>query len=92
MNEQQWIEKLEQEGFKEVRVCPINVPNNFLDTHTHEQATAHVILEGELTLVDEKGTQTLRPGDFFEIPAGTTHTAEWGPSGCRFIVGIKEAQ
>lgn len=83
--EQEWIKKLEQEGFREIRICPI--PRD-AGEHTHDQHTVHVILEGELTIEDQEGTKTFRPGDRVEFPAGTTHKASG--TGGSMIVGVKE--
>lgn len=89
MNEKQWIEQLTKEGYKNVAVCP-NGPNTEFPEHTHEQQTAHVILTGELMLVGKDGMKTMKLGERFDIPAGTTHTATCGPDGCTFVVGFKD--
>ncbi|MBI3256066.1 MAG: cupin domain-containing protein [Candidatus Andersenbacteria bacterium] len=89
MTHQEWIEKLTQEGYKEITVCP-NAPNATFPEHTHHEPTVHIILEGEFTLTEKGRSITHKVGDRFEIPAGTAHTAMCGPTGCTFIVGIKE--
>lgn len=89
MYEQEWVDKLEKEGYKHVAVVQ-NGPNSLFPEHTHEEHTVHVILEGELTLIEEDGNKTLKKDDRFEIPAGTTHSAKCGPEGCTFVVGVKK--
>jgi quercetin dioxygenase-like cupin family protein len=43
--------------------------------HTHPGLEMTYILEGEFTLsVDGRADQTLKPGDWFEVPAGVTHS------------------
>ena len=49
----------------------------------------HVILEGELTLLEKDGNKILKKGDKFEIPAGTTHSAKAGTEDFKMIVGVK---
>lgn len=89
MNEQAWMEKLEQEGFTDVRVCPIE-PGVDSGEHTHDKHTVHVILNGELIITDHGATKTFRPGDRVEFPAGTTHKARGGSNRGRMIVGVEE--
>ncbi|HYF10213.1 MAG TPA: cupin domain-containing protein [Candidatus Paceibacterota bacterium] len=88
MNEKDWVAELEREGYTQVAVCA-NGPDTDFGEHTHEEHTIHVILEGELTLTDETGSETLKRGQRFEIPAGTKHHAKCGPDGCTFVVGVK---
>lgn len=89
MDEQEWIQTLETEGFKQVAVC-VSVPRTDFPQHTHEHKTVHVILKGSITLEDEKGPLVLKKGERFEIPAGTIHRAYCGEEGCTFVVGTKE--
>ena len=88
MTDQEWIQQLEEEGYKELHVVPFE-PNAVVGEHTHDQATLHVILEGDMTLTDKDGEMQLYAGDRFEIPAGTVHSAKSGPNGCKFIAGVK---
>lgn len=86
MTEQEWIDALRAEGYANVSVA--NLEDNFDDTHTHDVKTVHVILLGSLTLIENGVSTTLLPGQRFEIPAGTTHTAKTGPEGCRMVVAF----
>lgn len=89
MDEHQWIEKLKAEGWQNVQVCP-NEANKTFEEHTHDQKTVHVILKGEIDLIEGEEVVTLKEGDYYEIPAGTTHVAKSGPEGVSFIVGFQE--
>lgn len=89
MNEQEWIEKLKKEGFKDINVCP-NGPNTDFGEHTHHKHTVHVILKGELIILDKGKVTTMKQWDRFEFPAGTKHSTKTGSTGCTFIVGVKE--
>lgn len=61
--------------------------NAFYPEHTHETATAHIILRGEMTLTMNSETQTYRAGERCDMPAGAVHSAKMGPQGCRYLIG-----
>ena len=82
------IKKLENEGYRDIHVRPF-APDTEFPKHTHDMTTVHIILEGELTLIENGENKILKKGERFEIPAGTTHSAKCGPKGCTFIVGVK---
>lgn len=89
MTEQEWIEQLKKEGFKNFNVV-INEPDTDFGEHTHATQTVHIILDGALALFEKNGTTVvMEAGDRFDIPAGTTHSAKCGSNGCKFIVGEK---
>lgn len=88
MTEEQWIKKLEEEGYSDLAVHVFE-PNQAFGDHTHEKATIHIILKGGMILTDKNGETILKQGDRFEIPAGTTHSALCNPEGCTFIAGVK---
>lgn len=84
-----WVMKLEKEGYQNVQVCDVGKPDMEFGVHTHEQHTVHVLLLGDLTLIEGSQKEMLHQGDRFEIPAGTTHNALCGAQGCVFVVGVK---
>lgn len=88
MNEEEVKAKLTEEGFTDVYVWE-DKANAKYPEHTHEKLTAHIVLQGEITLTDKNGSKTLKAGERFDIPAGTTHSAECGPEGCKYVVGEK---
>jgi quercetin dioxygenase-like cupin family protein len=88
MTEDEWIKKLEEEGYTKIAVHTFEANQTFGD-HTHDQQTIHIILKGGMTLTDKTVDTILKTGDRFEIPAGTTHSAVFGPEGCTFIAGVK---
>jgi len=88
MNEQKAIEKLKQEGFTQVYTHE-DAPNAYNPNHTHESLTAHIIIEGEMTLTMNNETKTYKVGDRVDVPAKATHSAKMGPKGCRYIIGEK---
>jgi quercetin dioxygenase-like cupin family protein len=82
-------QQLRQEGFRRVYVWE-DGPDAFYSDHTHPVDTAHIIVEGEMTLTCGGSTITYfageRPPD---VPAGAVHAARMGPRGCRYVIGEK---
>jgi quercetin dioxygenase-like cupin family protein len=86
MNERDAIELLEREGFGHVYVWS-DGPHARYPDHTHPTISAHLILEGEMTLTQGGKTTTYRAGERADVPAGAVHSARMGPQGCRYVVG-----
>ena len=86
MNEKEWETRLCQEGFSQVFVWQ-DGPNTSYPDHTHPATTAHIILEGELTLTSEGKSQTFKSGERCDVPANTIHSAQMGSRGCTYMVG-----
>jgi mannose-6-phosphate isomerase-like protein (cupin superfamily) len=79
-------EQLRSEGFVHTYVWQDGPHANYPD-HTHPTETAHIILEGEMTLTTGGASQTFRAGDRCDVPAGAVHSARMGPLGCRYLIG-----
>jgi quercetin dioxygenase-like cupin family protein len=86
MSETEFTKQLVREGFRHTYVWQ-DAPNTNYPEHTHATDTAHVILQGEMTLTIEGQTQTYRVGERRDVPAGTLHAARMGPAGCRYLIG-----
>ena len=82
MNEEQLARRLREEGFPRTFVWQ-DGPQAFYLEHTHASETAHIVLEGEMTLTMDAQTPTFRAGE----PAGAVHAARMGPAGCRYLIG-----
>jgi quercetin dioxygenase-like cupin family protein len=80
--------QLANEGFEHTFIWQ-DGPHAFYPDHTHAGLTAHIILDGEMTLAMEGHSRTFRRGERCDVPAGTVHSAQMGPSGCRYLVGEK---
>jgi mannose-6-phosphate isomerase-like protein (cupin superfamily) len=79
--------QLRDEGFRRAYVWE-DTANTFYADHTHEVDTAHIILEGEMTLTRDGRSQTYRAGERPpDVPAGAVHSARIGPKGCRYLIG-----
>jgi quercetin dioxygenase-like cupin family protein len=88
LNESRLKQRLEAEGFSQTFVWQ-DRPHTFYPDHTHAGLTAHIILDGEMTLTMNGESHTYAVGDRCDVPAGATHSARMGPSGCRYLVGEK---
>jgi uncharacterized protein YndB with AHSA1/START domain len=82
------MQNLENAGYKQLQICPLP-PHQDLDAHTHDIKTAHIILSGQLTIIDQQNnTQVYQTDDRVDFPAKTTHKAIGGPEGGYMIVGF----
>ena len=88
MNEKELEKTLRDEGFSGI-FTHRDSPNAYYTEHTHSGVTAHIVLEGEITLSAEGNTKMYRTGERFDVPAGAVHSARVGPSGCRYMIGEK---
>jgi quercetin dioxygenase-like cupin family protein len=86
MNERKITRTLQQEGFRQTYVWQ-DAPNAAYPDHTHPTGTAHIILNGEMTLTMDGRSHTYRAGERCDVPSGAVHSARTGPSGCRYLVG-----
>lgn len=86
MDEKELAEGLKREGFYHTFVWE-DGPGTSYSAHTHETETAHVILDGEMTLTMDGCTATYHAGDRCDVPAGVVHSAKMGPQGCRYLIG-----
>lgn len=80
--------KLHREGFGHTYIWQ-DGPDQRYAEHTHAVETAHIILEGEMTLTMDGQSTTYRAGERCDVPAGTVHAARMGPAGCRYLIGEK---
>ena len=80
------IHQLKDEGFGRVFVWR-DGPGAVYPDHTHPGKTAHVVLEGEITITSAGQTVTYRQGDRFDVPANQVHRARAGSRGCVYVVG-----
>ena len=81
-------QQLHGEGFLNTYVWQ-DGPNAFYADHTHAAETAHIILDGEMTLTQGDATRTFHAGERCDVPAGAVHSAKMGPRGCRYLIGEK---
>jgi quercetin dioxygenase-like cupin family protein len=86
MDEHELTEQLEREGFGHTFVWH-DRPNASYPEHTHNTETAHIILNGEMTLTMYGRAITYREGERCDVPAGAIHSAKMGPEGCRYLIG-----
>lgn len=90
MDEQALIQALIEEGYSDVKVCPLP-PNEELPNHTHDEHTVQIVLEGELKITNPDGSVFFyKKGDRVEFPPGTVHTGR-GTDGGRMINGVMKS-
>lgn len=80
--------QLQSEGFGHTFVWRDRT-HAFYPDHAHQTETAHVILEGEMTLTMGGDAHTYRSGERCDVPAGSVHSVRMGPAGCRYLIGEK---
>ena len=78
--------QLHAEGFVHTYVWQ-DGPHAHYSDHNHATETAHVILDGQMTLTMDGRSVTYNAGDRVDVPAGAVHSALMGPGGCRYLVG-----
>ena len=89
MNEKEWIKKLKEEGFNNLFIWT-DKPHEYYMPHKHNQLSAHVIIEGGMTVkTKRKGKMVLKEGDRFDVLSGEAHEVWIGKDGCKYIVGRK---
>lgn len=88
MTESECRKLLQNEGFTRTFVWQ-DGPGAYYPDHTHSSLTAHLILEGEMTLTTPGETRTFKTGERADVPAGAVHSARMGPQGCKYVVGEK---
>jgi quercetin dioxygenase-like cupin family protein len=88
IDEKGFREQLRRQGFSRVYVWQDGA-GAFYPDHTHDGLTAHMILDGEMTLTMRGESKTYRTGDRCDVPADALHAARMGPEGCRYMIGEK---
>jgi mannose-6-phosphate isomerase-like protein (cupin superfamily) len=78
--------QLRAEGFRHTYVWQ-DGPEASHSDHTHTSETAHVILDGEMTLRTDGRETTYGVGQRCDVPADAVHAARMGPRGCRYLIG-----
>lgn len=88
MSEKELEEQLRSEGFSGIFVHRDSA-GAFYPDHTHSGITAHIVLEGEITVTSQGQTITYKSGERFDVPSGEVHSAQIGSHGCRYMIGEK---
>jgi hypothetical protein len=78
--------QLQSEGFSHTFVWQ-DGPNASYPDHRHVGLTAHIILDGEMTLTMNGESKIYRVGERCDVGAGEVHSAKMGPKGCRYLIG-----
>lgn len=86
MTEAEAKQTLVREGFAEVYVWE-DGPGAVYGDHTHATLSAHIVVRGDITLVQGCVATTYGPGERVDVPAGAVHSARVGPRGYRYVIG-----
>ncbi len=86
MTAEEAVTRLKGEGFAKVYVWK-DAPFSTYATHTHQSASAHIIISGEITIEMDGSAKTYKRGDRIDVPAGKPHSARIGPKGCVYVIG-----
>lgn len=80
--------QLRSEGFRRTYIWQDSAHTHY-PAHTHASLTAHIILDGEMTLTVAGESRTYHTGERCDVAAGAVHAARMGPRGCRYLIGEK---
>jgi len=86
MEDKDLAQQLIQEGYVHLYVWE-DGPNVDYPEHQHRAESAHIILNGEMSMTLNGETKIYRAGERFDLPAGVRHSAKTGPHGCRYLIG-----
>jgi hypothetical protein len=64
-------------------------PGPLKELHTHDQSQLVLVLSGKFIMINERGFTAYGPGDWYENLAGTLHTEQFGPQGCKVLLAKK---
>jgi len=88
MTEQQAEQQLKDEGFINIYVWQ-DGPSTYFSDRKHKTDSAHIILEGDISVTLKENTEIYKRGDRFDVQAGEEYSARSGSVGCRCITGEK---
>jgi quercetin dioxygenase-like cupin family protein len=73
-------------GYETVMGIAEIAPNVDIGKHSHPGIESGYLMEGEAVLVVEgQPDKPMKPGDSYQISAGTVHTARSGPKGAKVL-------
>jgi len=86
--EKEVTQELLEEGFDSVYAWG-DAPGSIHPEHEHPFLSAHIILEGQITIFIDGKEKVYKEGERFDIPARVMHRAKVGPRGCKYVIGEK---
>lgn len=88
MTGEEFKKHLAENGYSEAKRVEYK-PGVDGELHTHEFSAMVMVAEGEFTIGYEDGDVTYRPGEFYELPAGTLHVERTGEAAAVILAGRK---
>jgi quercetin dioxygenase-like cupin family protein len=91
MNRAEFETELHAQGYHEIvdRRMDENATN---PEHSHDFDARLLVLEGEMTVINEGKAHIYRAGDTFTMSAQCPHTEQSGPKGARYLAGRRYRQ
>ena len=83
---ERYIKQFEGEGFANVYEWQDKAGTEY-PVHQHKGRVSLFVTDGSITYDFEGEKKEVLPGQRFDVPVGTTHSAVVGPQGCIMIVG-----
>jgi hypothetical protein len=88
MNQAQFIQLLEQEGYPQA-IEVKQVPNGSLGDHTHPFAVMALVTKGNIDLTIDGQTKAYAAGDVFQLRFEELHAESYGPDGVTYLASRK---
>jgi quercetin dioxygenase-like cupin family protein len=88
MQQAEFEAELTSAGYTEIESRAID-PRPVNHGHTHDYAVRGLVPSGVFIVNQGDAPVTYRAGEFFDVPAGRSHTEEIGAEGARIVVGRK---
>lgn len=85
---EEWKHQLVQENFGELWVHT-DPPGHFYEEHSHPVDTAHVVLDGSMTVSFDGKENIVKAGQRLDVLKNVPHTARIGEQGCTFLIGVR---
>jgi len=89
MTHDEFAARLDGDGFSLPRPMTYE-PNQKPPMHAHEFDARLLVTGGELTMALDDGAVVLGPGAECEVPAGTLHSEQGGPSGATAVLATRD--
>lgn len=89
MTDDEFAAWADDDGFSAPRLMTYE-PNQKPPMHAHDFDARLLVTGGELTMALDDGAVVLLPGAECDVPAGTLHSEQGGPSGATAILATRD--
>jgi quercetin dioxygenase-like cupin family protein len=88
MDAGQFRQQAREQGYGEAQPLEIE-PNVKREMHAHDATCFVLVLEGQLSMLTERGAETFGTGDTCVMPSGAVHAEQTGPGGIKGLIARK---